>query len=420
MLMTNIICCVLNTILGFIIIRDLTNNSCKLFNINNLIQISILVILSVLLYSVRYNPIYTLSVYVFSIIIYKYIFDEDLFNIIILVSIFFLLMLMSDIIVSCLSMYFINIKSVRGVWYLKLFGNIAVVVLTFLVYNIHAVKIYFKSYISKLDNNKKTSTIIFFLLLMIICVYMLYNISVVHGFDSNYLVDLIVLSAFFFLVIIFINEKNNYYKLESEYENLFNFAQEFEERIENEEYKNHEYKNQLAILIGLSDDKEVIDAIHSFIEKNKFVEEEWIKGLRYLPKSILKGLIFYKFSIAKKNNINIAIDVSHKAISLVEKLNDQQLQVLCSLLNIYFDKAIDNATKTEDKNILLEIYIKKGKLNITITSSILENMKIDKIYIRKKGFKLLEQILYRNYEWINIGQKIIDDNYYVQEIEIKN
>ena len=54
------------------------------------------------------------------------------------------------------------------------------------------------------------------------------------------------------LVIILIIEKSNYDKLLTEYDGLFKYVKIFEDWIENEQFNRHEYKNQLAVIKGLS------------------------------------------------------------------------------------------------------------------------------------------------------------------------
>ena len=110
---------------------------------------------------------------------------------------------------------------------------------------------------------------------------------------------------FFVLATLFIKSKNSYDKLNSEYESMFNYVQNFEDWIEKEQLNRHEYKNQLAVLRCLTSEKKVKDKIDEILEDSINVEGEVVHQLKTLPKGGIKGLMYYKSAIAQKNKIDL-------------------------------------------------------------------------------------------------------------------
>ena len=149
MLLIKILCFILFALLEFFVIKKLLNSSIKLLSFRNLFLISILVIISLFLYEPKHYALYTLSIYMFSIVIYKYIFNKKLYNITILVSIFFMLMIISDIIISIVIILLGNFDKVNSYIYFKLILNFLVFILTLYISNLYFVQMKLKTFINK-------------------------------------------------------------------------------------------------------------------------------------------------------------------------------------------------------------------------------------------------------------------------------
>lgn len=73
----------------------------------------------------------------------------------------------------------------------------------------------------------------------------------------------------------------------------------------------------------------------------------------------MKGLIYYKTAIAQNNKIHVSADISLKKNNLLKKLPDNKIKILCRLIGIYFDNAIEAAKETKKKTVTIEIYEQK-------------------------------------------------------------
>jgi len=277
-----------------------------------------------------------------------------------------------------------------------------------------------------IKNKKKISTVIFFSLTIIISSILGFHISQNIEFDFSYIVTLIAIFILGILVIIFINSRNEYNNLVTEYDLLFTYIQNFEEWIEKEQLNRHEYKNQLAVLRCLTKEKKVKEKIDEILEDNINIEGQAVTNLKNLPKGGIKGLMYYKAAIAQKQKINLTTDVSIENKGILTKLSEKEVRILCKLIGIYFDNAIEAAAESRKKNVTIEIYELKDKVNIVFSNTFKKhkNMKdrnkkgvSSKGEGRGNGLYFASKLIKEN-PWIEDNQEIID-SYYIQTICIK-
>ena len=136
-------------------------------------------------------------------------------------------------------------------------------------------------------------------------------------------------------------------------------------------------------------------------------------------------ILYYKLSIAKKENIKVVTDVSKDVTKLIEKLSDSELKELSRLVGIYFDNAIEASSLVEDGKISLEVYKVKESLVFTFSNNFKGEIDFDKINqkgVSTKGVKrgnglyFASKIVGRNKNFIS-NQQVIND-YYIQKLTI--
>ena len=244
--------------------------------------------------------------------------------------------------------------------------------------------------------------------------------------DKTYIHNLVILISFLVIAYIFIDNQNNYKKLSSKYDSLFNYVQNFEDWIEKEQLNRHEYKNKLAVIRTITKDKKVINKIDEILEDSINIEDEIVSQLKDLPKGGLKGLLYYKVAIAQKKRIKLIVDVSIKNKSHLQKLTENQIRDICILIGIYFDNAIEAAENTKEKYVLLEIYELSDKINIVISNTFKEEDNLDNRNekgITSKGeghgygLYFANKIVTKN-KWIESNQEVVE-KYYIQTLSIK-
>ena len=231
---------------------------------------------------------------------------------------------------------------------------------------------------------------------------------------------------FLIITYIFIENQNRYKKLEEDYDVLFSYIQNFEDWIEKEQLNRHEYKNQLAVLRCLTKEKKVKDKIDEILEDNINIEGQAVTQLKYLPKGGIKGLMYYKAAIAQKQKIKLTADVSIESKGTLTKLTEKEIRVLCKLIGIYFDNAIEAAAESRKKIVSIEIYELKDKVSIVFSNTFKRHRNINdrnkkgvssKGQGRGNGLYFASKLIKEN-TWIESRQSIID-NYYIQELYIK-
>ena len=410
---------------GYFIVKKVVNNTPKVLKTDYL-YILLLACVSIMLYQVEYTTIYTLTIFLLNIVVYKKIFKLEWGQSIIATSIFMVALIPSDIIVTTILRFFFTQNEIRGNYIVSIVANLLIGIISVLMLYIPPLQKIVRKFYINVGNKKMFTEIIFFLLLIIGFCYLGYNYATHNITDKTYIANVIIIIIFTVITIIFIQSKNQYKSLSTEYDNLFNYVQNFEEWIEKEQLNRHEYKNQLAVLRSIAKDKRVVNKIDEILEDNINIEGEVVSQLKDLPKGGLKGLIYYKVAIAQKKKIKLIVDISLKSKSYLQKLSESQIKDICKLIGIYFDNAIEAAEKTKEKYVLLEIYDLSDKVNIVISNTFKETDNLDNKHekgITSKGeghgygLYFANKIVSKN-KWIESNQEVVE-KYYIQTISIK-
>lgn len=421
----NIVCQFIMFYMGFAAVKTLIETDKKI----NYIQVTILLLLgaivSTCIYQVEYKSIYTILMYLINIIIYKIIFKENIVRAILLASLVMVVTFIADIICGLILIVFFSTKNIREIWYLHLLATIITIInCLIIIFIIKKLKLNNKID-SKLEKISSYSVLIFLILTVIVLTIITYNFTINEDFNINIGINMAIALIFICLLGIFIKEKNNYSQLSSEYDNLYVYVQNFEDWIEKEQLNRHEYKNQLAVLRCLTKEKKAKEKIDEILEDNINIEGQFVTQLKTLPKGGIKGLMYYKAAIAQKRKLHLTTDVSIEDKGILSKLSEKEVRILCKLIGIYFDNAIEAAEESRKKNISIEIYELKDKVNFVFSNTFKrhKNMKdrnkkgvSTKGEGRGNGLYFAEKLIKEN-SWLDQKQEIID-NYYIQQITI--
>lgn len=418
--------CFLMTIAGYYIVKILTKSRLDFFNAKTISFLLLGTLIIAFLQENAYTEIKPLIVYCINIIIYKKIFDLHIDDAIIVVGIAMLLCLIGDLLVAIITTtIFSNNMEVINDTIIGFLINTIILGITLITINIPIIKKKLCEFANNIKHKKKISTVVFFSLTIIIFCILGFHISSALYFNISYIVTIIVIAILWTLIIIFINSRNKYDNLVKEYDSLFLYVQNFEDWIEKEQLNRHEYKNQLAVLRCLTKEKKVKDKIDEILEDNINIEGQAVTNLKNLPKGGIKGLMYYKAAIAQKQKINLITDVSLEKNGILTKLSEKDIRILCKLIGIYFDNAIEAAVESRKKNLTIEVYEFKNKVSIVFSNTFKKhkNMKdrnkkgvSSKGEGRGNGLYFAKKLIKEN-PWIEEKQEIID-NYYIQKITI--
>ena len=422
-IITNFINCLITAVVGFYLIKKLTKTEIKLFSLKTIILLLIEASITVFFRQNQYIEFSSLVIYIVNIIIYKEIFDLTLNESLVAVTILMLLMLVADILVTIPLSFMITIKQLQNNWQVFIPANIVIGIVTILLLKIKWLREKLQRFYFNAQKKSTLTNIIFLLLTIILACALAYSIYKNYTLNNRVISDIAIVVILMALIIIHINNRNKYNQLTDEYDNLLTYFQTFEERIEKEEFNKHEYKNQLSVINGLTKEKAVKKKIKELLNEDLSPDEQSVGEFKNLPKGGMKGLMYYKAAIAKKEGINLTVDIKLKKNNSLKKLSDADNNVLCKLIGVYFDNAIEAAKETRKKKVAIEIYEIKGNLSIIISNTFKKKANFDRrnekgITTKGKGhgngLYYANKLISKN-KWVVSKQEVINE-YYIQSI----
>lgn len=424
--LSRIFCAMLMTLMGYYIIGKITSKKINIISFKNILLVIILIAFTVILYSIEYTMLYSLTIFLLNIIIYKEMFKISIEESVIACSILMIVMFLSDLITGGILRIFVPAAEIRENIIISIAANILVLAVSVIFVNIKIICLQLKKFYEKIQTKKAIGNYLFLILILIYFSCLTYKIGYSKLLELDYIINYILVIIFCVLTYIFIKSRNNYTQLSDDYDALFVYIQNFEDWIEKEQLNRHEYKNQLAVLRCLTKEKKVKVKIDEILEDNINIEGQAVTNLKNLPKGGIKGLMYYKAAIAQKKKINLTTDVYLEKNSMLTKLSEKDVRVLCKLIGIYFDNAIEAASESRNKNITIEVYELKDRINFAFSNTFKKhkNMKnrnkkgvSSKGEGRGNGLYFASKLIKEN-SWIEDTQEIID-NYYIQKISIK-
>ena len=419
----NFICAFMLALLGFYIIRKIRNTTEKI----NKKKMIIFVLNSIIVVAIHYinSKFAFLLNFIVNTLTYKFVFEESLNEAFLETSLLMLFLLISDILFVVFQIIFIPLEQVHNNIYIYLFSNIIVAFLSIILLKIRIITNKLSNIYGILSSKNLKLNVIFLILIMITIGGFVYKVFTNYKFNVNFFIDVVVMFTLLIIGIIFANSRDRYNRLSAEYDILLTGIKNFENWIEKEQFVRHEYKNQLAYIYSLSSEKKVKEKIEEVINSFLDVEDSTVHSLKRLPKSGLKGILYYKSIIAQNKKLKLTTNVSIKKPSILEKLSNDKLDAIAKIIGIMYDNAIESSKESKKKILLLEVYELKDKVNIVISNTFKKNSVIknrnekgisSKGKDRGYGLYFAKQILSKN-RWLEEKNEIID-NYYIETITI--
>lgn len=425
---SKVVAAVLQVCVSFFIVKYILESKEKIYSLKNIFVLVIFIMIVVLVYNVNYSPLAPIITFLLMIIAYKLIFKLDITKAILVVGITMVIYFIADLIVTIIFLSFVDSDVIRKDPKIFIFSNILVALIVISLIFIKPLRGKFSKFIIKIENNKYYDKILFIILIIIVFSFIIYNITTATILSRDYLINILIMFIFFALTFIFIREKNQKDQLNTEYDTLMEYVQNFEEWIEDEQLNRHESDNQLAVIRGMvKRNKKAIQYIDSIIKEKINVDDIWINEIKHLPSGGIKGLLYYKLILTKKENIEVCLSVSRDTKDFIKNIDKVELKNINRLLGIYLDNAIEATKDTDNKVISLEIYPMMNKLIIVISNTYKGRLDIKKIrkknYSTKgknrvKGLYFADKIIKRSQ--VLESESSIINNFYVQKIIISN
>lgn len=418
-------------VLNMCILKDMLDYQEKIIKPQNIILLTVLVIISWISYKEFYSINAILIRTTAGLFIYKQIFKYDIYKLTVAILFLMFITLVIDVTITGIAINVITHKALRTESAIILISNIATLIIVTTIFKGLAVGKKMNPSIKDMREDNKAAIILMYTLIFISTISIFYNITKINTFSLKFVTNTVVIISFITVGIIFIKDQTNYGRLAERNNTLFKYVQTLEDSIDNINVGNHEYKNKLAILknyIDEGDKTNSVNILNEMIKETMNKDNRVLTKLKKVPKGGIKGLLYYKILIVNKNKINFCIDISDRVIPNIKKLNIEQLKKICNLIGIYFDNAIEGAKESRKKLLSVEIYNLDDDIEFVFCNTMKnKNIDIEKIgsngYTTKgkghgRGLYLAKKIIMKN-EWIRAETKI-DKNLYIQKLIIKN
>lgn len=203
---------------------------------------------------------------------------------------------------------------------------------------------------------------------------------------NSFLIYLIILIGLIYILGLKLIKEVTYKQKIQEAENLKNYTSSLEIMSEELRIFKHDYTNIITSIVGYIDDED-INGLKKYMYSDILSMEKKINKnnmklhlLKYIKNSEIKGLISIKILKAQELSINVAIDIMEE----IDKLNLDVI-VLCRILGILFDNAIEECITIKESKINFGIIKNKESIDFIIENTCRDN--IEEIYIlNSKGF----------------------------------
>ena len=414
-----------------ILFKKIVGISKKVLNMKNMILIMFISIISCFI-DMNYS---SLPRFVFADILmcllYKLIFDKSMSK-----SILFAIAIIvfSSIAEFVFALIFILGLRIDVVFFTddmlgNVLGNFIITILYSLLLLIKPFKWIIQKSLNFFDESARVETIVLLILTMFLFTGLTYPIIVVSSLREKITYSLVFIAFVYFIGNFFYQRSKNG-ELKKEYDYLLEYVKEYEKALEDKSKAQHEYKNQLSVIRGMSNknNKKLHKYIDDMLEVEENKEARILNSLKPLPTGGLKGLIYYKTASMLKKNMEVHVNVD----SILENdrywdLCEKNLHNISTIVGVYLDNAIEAAEKAEKKFVIIDIDAEEENIIFSFSNTYeghIEVGKMDKQGYSTKGksrgygLSLVQDILSKS---TCLSQKReINGIFYVQKLIIQN
>ena len=364
-----------------------------------------------------------------AIIVYKILFNEKIKNSIIVICLNYFLILIADAIFgfALILLFNNNMEYLQDNYTGNMIADIFVALLMcglvqFNIFN----KMY--KYIQRHTNNIKEYKLLIFLLIIITCSMAGFILTY---FKNNIflalLINIFISFVYAIIVIRIINTKNKYIYINNKYHTNLENLQAQEAVINDYRVMNHENKNNLLTIKGMTNNKKVVGYIESLLDQKEKMSNTIMNQTIMLPEGGMRGLIYSKMLVMQECNIKCMLHVDKKVTKkTLLNISDIDMVNLCEIIGVFIDNAIDECNNIDKKEINISLHLNDNKLIIVISNyyninnkNIIKgtNIKSNKGEGRGYGLKLVENIIKDNHHITN--EKVIEKDVFTQKLYLK-
>lgn len=402
------------------------NNEIKLRSVRS---VFIIIIFSLLItINTNLNNSYSRAFisYVFIMINYYLIYNENFNVVFIKGTICYFLTLLFEILfsIALVPTGIISLESFDKNIILKICFSFLTVLLPFILLSIKKLKIFLNKLIKALD--RPIITTIVMTSSLIFASTLAYKF--VAEFSSKVYIDNIILIIFFISLLALII--HNRFVINNEVrktEELLELITKYEKK--NDEYRAYKYEllNNLLALKSIKNKntKEFDSSLDELISLYN-TKSSSIKNIYKLP-SGLKCIVYYKLNDIDEDKYNVNVNISKQVSINLEKVDHKEYMSLCKIMGIVLDNAIEAMKNSEGKTLNIDVYKEKDNVIIEVDNTFDKSTTdITKIYNKNYSTKgknrglglYLANLLLKNSKYLHMEQRIINE-YFNTKIYVK-
>lgn len=404
----------------------INNNEIKLRSVRS---VFIIIIFSLLItINTNLNNSYSRAFisYVFIMINYYLIYNENFNVVFIKGTICYFLTLLFEILfsIALVPTGIISLESFDKNIILKICFSFLTVLLPFILLSIKKLKIFLNKLIKALD--RPIITTIVMTSSLIFASTLAYKF--VAEFSSKVYIDNIILIIFFISLLALII--HNRFVINNEVrktEELLELITKYEKK--NDEYRAYKHEllnNPLALKsIKNKNTKEFDSSLDELISLYN-TKSSGIKNIYKLP-SGLKCIVYYKLNDIDEDKYNVNVNISKQVSINLEKVDHKEYMSLCKIMGIVLDNAIEAMKNSEGKTLNIDVYKEKDNVIIEVDNTFDKSTTdITKIYNKNYSTKgknrglglYLANLLLKNSKYLHMEQRIINE-YFNTKIYVK-
>lgn len=281
--------------------------------------------------------------------------------------------------------------------------------------------------IFKFTDNISVNKMVIYVSLPIVVITFIFYLSYYNLNDYITLfVNIFVSLIYIIIIFLVINNESKYNKIHSKYIATISELEDYEKLINEYRVINHENKNQLNCIKGMTNNKKVHSYINEIMQNKQSENKEILNQALLIPTGGLRGLLYSKMVVMKNKNISYRLYVDKKINSkLIKNISSKTILDICQIIGVFIDNAIEAVENCDNKMIIVNIY-KLDDIVIEIINNFTEEFDINKIdklgYTTKDGMhgyglSLVNKILKANSNLLN--ERTIKDKMFKQKLIIK-
>lgn len=338
-----------------------------------------------------------------------------------------IIMSVSEIIISILMVIFgIQSTEVVNNFYVNLFANIFISILSLCIIQLKLVKLGISKIIALFNKNQK---LINYLYIFLVLLYLMVSKNGLEFIlKSNYYINLLFIASIILIIVIIIKNELKYEQMNEINKQMLNYVTKYEKIITEQGKVNHEFKNQLMVIRGYAqmNSPKLIEYLDSIVkDSNKAGSSYLISQLNKFPDGGIKGLLYYKLSVIEEEKLKYEINVESGVKTKLNNLSTNMYKNITKILGVLLDNAIDASKNSKNKKIIISVTKEKSKVIFKIYNTYKGKIDLSKVgtgHTTKGnghgyGLRLVKDIINENK--VFAVKSYLEEKYYVSELEIK-